>query len=163
MNDIDTMTEVEVLQATEQIRLLEARYARFADEKRWADLAGLFTPDGTFTSQNVGGENVAAMAGRQEIADHLDAVTAGDVTPIHLLTTSEIEILSPTRAHAVWAMADLIFRNEDPPADPAASGGVPPFRTMRGWGHYHVDYVKADGGWLISERLQTRTRLEFAA
>jgi hypothetical protein len=162
MSAVDTMTDVEVLQATEQIRLLEARYARFADEKRWADLARLFTPDGSFTSQNVDGENLAAMAGRHEIADHLSAVTAGDVTPIHLLTTSEIEILSPTSAHAVWAMADLIFRNANPPADPDATDGIPPFRTMRGWGHYHVDYVKADGGWLISQRLQTRTRLEFA-
>jgi SnoaL-like domain len=161
MSDVDAMTDVEVLQATEQIRLLEARYARFADEKRWADLARLFTPDGTFTSLNVDGETLAAMAGRQEITDNLSAVTAGDVIPIHLLTTSEIEILSPTRAHGIWAMADLIFRNQDPPADPAASGGIPPFQTMRGWGHYHVDYVKVAGGWLISQRLQTRTRLEF--
>ena len=30
MSDVATMTDVEVLQATEQIRLLEARYARFA-------------------------------------------------------------------------------------------------------------------------------------
>src|ERR1700722_13395918 len=57
--------------------------------------------------------DVEVLQATQEIAGHLSAVTAGDVTPIHLLTTSEIEILSPTRAHAVWAMADLIFRNEN--------------------------------------------------
>jgi hypothetical protein len=90
MSDADAMTDVEVLLATEQIRLLEARYARFADEKRWADLAGLFMPDGTFTSQNVNGENLAAMAGRQEITDNLSGVTAGDVNAIHMLTTSEL-------------------------------------------------------------------------
>ena len=159
---MNTMTDVEVLLATEEIRRLEARYARFADAKRWPDLAGLFTPDGTFTSQNIDGENLAAMAGRQDITDHLTAVNAGDVTPIHMLMTSEIEILSPTRAHAVWAMADLIFRDDDPPAHTGATGGVPPFTMMRGWGHYHVDYVKVDGAWYFSKRVQTRTRLEFS-
>jgi hypothetical protein len=32
---------------------------------------------------------------------------------------------------------------------------------MRGWGHYHVDYVRIDGAWYVSKRVQTRTRLEF--
>jgi hypothetical protein len=79
-DDADLMTDIEVLKAVEEIRQLEARYARYADEKRWADLAGLFTVDGTFTPQDAGGKPIAVMSGRQEIADSLTAVTAG-VTP----------------------------------------------------------------------------------
>ena len=158
----DVMTDIETLKAVEAIRRLEARYARYADEKRWADLAGLFTVDGTFIPQGADGKPLAVMSGRQEIAGHLTAVTAGDVTPIHMLLTSEIEILSPATAHGIWAMADLIFRDDDPPAHTGATGGVPPFTMMRGWGHYHVDYVKVDGAWYFSKRVQTRTRLEFS-
>jgi hypothetical protein len=163
MSDVaDVMTDIKTLKAVEEIRQLEARYARYADEKRWADLAGLFTVDGTFTPQDADGKPLAVMSGRQEIADSLTAVTAGDVTPIHMLLTSEIEILSPTTAHGIWGMADLIFRNDDPPAHSEVTGNVPPFKTMRGWGHYHVDYVKVDGAWYFSKRVQTRTRLEFS-
>jgi hypothetical protein len=39
------MRNLETLDAIEDIRDLEARYA---DEKRWEDLAGLFTEDGWF-------------------------------------------------------------------------------------------------------------------
>ena len=159
--DADVRSDIEVLKALEEIRRLEARYARYADEKRWADLAGLFTVDGTFTPQNTDGKPLAVMSGRQEIIDSMTAVMNGDVSPIHLLLTSEIDILSPTSAHGIWAMADLIFRNDDPPAQADATGGIPAFKTMRGWGHYHVDYVKIDGAWYVSKRVQTRTRLEF--
>jgi hypothetical protein len=44
--------------------------------------------------------------GQQEIRDSLSAAMAGDVTAIHMLLTPEIEILPPTAAHGIWAMAD---------------------------------------------------------
>ena len=159
--DADVMTDIEMLKAVEEIRQVEARYARYADEKRWADLAGLFTADGTFTSLDAGGKPLAVMSGRQQITDSLAAATAG-TTPVHMLLTSEIEILSPEAAHGIWAMADLVFRNDDPPVHAGVTGNVPAFKTMRGWGHYHVDYVKLDGAWYFSKRVQTRTRLEFS-
>jgi hypothetical protein len=159
--DANVMGDIERLKAVEEIRRLEARYARYADEKRWADLAGLFTVDGTFTPLDTEGNALAVMSGRQGIVDNLTAVMSGDVSPIHLLLTSEIDILSATTAHGIWAMADLVFRNDDPP--PHAPGDVPAFKTMRGWGHYHVDYVKNDGAWYVSKRVQTRTRLEFSS
>jgi SnoaL-like domain len=155
------MNETEILQAVEEIRHLEARYARYADEKRWVDLAGLFTADGTFTPQDADGKPIAVLSGRQEIVDRLTHVGAGDVTLIHMLFTSEIEILSPGAAHGIWAMADLIFRNDEPPALSDVPDDIPSFKSMRGWGHYHVDYKKVDGAWYFSKRVQTRTRLEF--
>ena len=161
--DANVRSDIEVLKAVEEIRRLEARYARYADEKRWADLAGLFTVDGTFTPQDADGKPLAVMSGRQEIVDSMTAVMNGDVSPIHLLLTSEIDILSPTTAHGIWAMADLIFRNDEPPVQADATSDIPAFKTMRGWGHYHVTYRKVAGEWFIATREQTRTRLEFTA
>ncbi|ONI74049.1 hypothetical protein BWI15_11790 [Kribbella sp. ALI-6-A] len=149
------MLDLETLTAIEDIRNLEARYARYADHRRWTDLAALFTADGWFRPMDAEGNEVIMMNGRAAIAELLSARNSGDVQPIHQLFTHEIEIESPTSAKAVWAMADLIHRGEGTEAEPA------PFRTMRGWGHYHVTYRKIDGHWLIATRTLTRTRLEF--
>ena len=155
------MRDLETLNAIEDIRQLEARYARYADEKRWADLAGLFTADGLFRPLDVAGNEVSRMSGREDIAAQLGSRTSGDVQPIHLLLTHEIEIESATAATGVWAMSDLIFRGDSAIPEPQPGAALPPFRTMRGWGHYHVTYRKEDGQWLIAARTQTRTRLEF--
>lgn len=138
---------LEELVAIEEIRRLEARYAFYADHKEWEKLAGLFTEDGWFRPLDVQGNQLSHMVGRTDIAGQLGSRMAGDVQPIHQLFTHEIDITSPITASAVWAMADLIYRD----------GAV----GMRGWGHYHVTYTKTDGQWLIATRTQTRTRLEF--
>jgi SnoaL-like domain len=155
------MRDLETLDAIEDIRGLEARYARYADEKRWGDLGRLFTEDGWFRPLDVEGNEIANMAGREDIATRLGSRTSGDVQPIHQLFTHEIEIESSTSARAVWAMADFIFRGDSAIREQKPGDDRPPFRTMRGWGHYHVTYRKVDGHWLIATRTQTRTRLEF--
>jgi hypothetical protein len=50
------MTDLERLIAIEDLRYLKARYARYADSKDWDALAGLFTPEATFTPHGVDGE-----------------------------------------------------------------------------------------------------------
>ena len=155
------MRDLETLDAIEDIRGLEARYARYADQKRWTDLAGLFTEDGWFRPQDAEGNEIANMAGRADIAAQLGSRTSGDVQPIHQLLTHEIEVESATTARAVWAMADLIFRGDSALPERTPGDARPPFRVMRGWGHYHVTYRKVNGRWLIATRTQTRTRLEF--
>ena len=155
------MRDLETLNAIEDIRQLEARYARYADARRWADLAGLFTEDGWFRPLDPAGKEIANMTGRADIAGQLGSRNSGDVQPIHQLLTHEIEIESATSARAVWAMADLIFRGDSAIPAPKPGDTRPPYRTMRGWGHYHVTYRKEAGRWLIATRTQTRTRLEF--
>ena len=155
------MRDLETLDTIEDIRALEARYARYADHKRWADLAALFTEDGWFRPQDAAGHEVANMAGRADIAAQLGARNSGDVQPIHQLLTHEIEVESATTARAVWAMADLIFRGDSALPERTPGDARPPFRVMRGWGHYHVTYRKENGRWLIATRTLTRTRLEF--
>ena len=56
------MRNLETLDAIEDIRGLEGRYARYADQKRWTDLAGLFTEDGWFRPQDAEGNEIANMA-----------------------------------------------------------------------------------------------------
>jgi hypothetical protein len=149
---------LDTLVSIEEIRQLMARYARLADAKRWADLAGLFTPDGTFNSYAVDGSPVAEMSGRHVIEETLSAVNAGDVQPIHLFLTMEIAPTGPGTAKGNIAMADLIYRGEDYIGKGA---NLPDFRVMRGWGHYDTVYVKEGGRWYIRSLIQTRTRLEF--
>lgn len=156
------MRDLETLNAIEDIRRLEARYARYADEKRWQDLAGLFTEDGWFRSLDVDGKEIVSMTGPADIAEQLGSRNSGDVQPLHQLLTHEIDVETPDTASAVWAMADLIFRGDSAIPEPGPGDTLPPFRTMRGWGHYHVTYRRVAGGWRIATRTQTRTRLEFA-
>jgi SnoaL-like domain len=155
------MNDLETLKATEDIRRLEARYAFYADQKRWRDLAGLFTEDGLFRPLDEAGHELFRMAGREDIASSLEARNSGDVQPIHQLFTHEIDIESSTSAKGIWAMADLIFRGDSAMPVPGPNDKRLPFRTMRGWGHYHVIYRKVDGQWLIASRTLTRTRLEY--
>jgi hypothetical protein len=151
---------LETLIAIEEIRQLNARYARYADAKRWADLADLFTPDGSFTSYAVDGSVVVEMSGRQAIDETLTKANKGDVVPIHMLLSHEIEPTGPDTAHSFYAMADLIYRGEGYVADPVVAN-LPTFRVRRGWGHYEATYVKTEDGWRYRTVIQTRTRLEF--
>ena len=149
---------LDTLVSIEEIRQLMARYARLADAKRWADLAGLFTPDGTFNSYAVDGSPVAERSGRDVIEERLTAANTDDVQPIHMFFTMEIEPTGPDTAKGNIAMADLIYRGEN---YDGTGVNLPDFRVMRGWGHYDADFVKAGGEWRIRTLVQTRTRLEF--
>jgi len=149
---------LDTLVSIEEIRQLMARYARLADALRWADLAGLFTPDGTFNSYAVDGSPVLEMSGRDVIEERLTSSTTGDVQAIHMLLTMEIEPTGPDTAKGNIAMADLMYRGEN---YTGTGVNVPDFRVMRGWGHYDADFVKEGGQWYIRTLMQTRTRLEF--
>jgi hypothetical protein len=122
------LTDIEQLLELEQIRRVEARYVDHADHLDWDGLAQLFTEDGWFAPHSAEGKQIFLAEGRAAIPDVLETSTPSGNQPIHQLLTHEIDFHSLTEAHAVWAMADLIFR-----ADGTA---------MRGWGHYHVTYRK---------------------
>ncbi len=151
------MDAVDKLLAIEEIRRVEARYARFADAKDWAAVGSLFAENGTFAPQDGDGNTIVILKGPKAIADGLAATTGTDVQPLHTLFTAEIDILDETHATNIQAMADLVFRG--PKAVPI--DGLPDFSEMRGWGHYHTTYEKQGGAWLITERVQKRTRMTF--
>lgn len=149
------MTELESLLAKEEVRTLQARYVRTADSQDWKALSDLFTEDARFTAHNVAGDVVGVMTGRAEIAAGTGS-GVGSAVVIHHLFSYEIEILSDQTAHGVWSMEDWIDRQEQPnQSDPDG------FRTMRGYGHYHIDYRKMDGVWFIADLKLHRTRIDF--
>jgi hypothetical protein len=57
----------------------------------------------------------------------------------------EIELTSATRATGIWAMFDYVE--------------LPEF-TLRGFGHYHEEYLKQGGRWRIQSMRLTRLRCE---
>lgn len=159
MADVAVVNDLERLVASDEIRELMARYVRFADYKRWNDLAETFLPDGSFTPYDVDGNPRAEMRGRADIAHTIDT-TIGSAKAIHHLFSYEIEVTSPTSATGVFSMEDMVIRAADEPLVPDNSG-VRPFRTARGSGHYHARYERVDGKWFIAEMTQSRLTLDF--
>lgn len=151
------MDVTERLSIIEELRRLMARYVRYADHQRWQDLADLFTPDGTFTPHRPDGSVWLAMKGREEIAATVGAGGGPGVTLVHHLFSDEIDVDSPTTAHGVWAMEDIVTRPEG-----AEASEVIPYRVMHGFGHYLARFVRTDGPWRIAGLEQTRLRLDFA-
>ena len=153
-------TVLEKLKITDDLRAVMARYVRYADNKDWERLAGLFTPMGVFTPLNEEGVAIRVMSGREEISTKL-LNSVGRAKAIHHLFSFEIEVESATRANGIFAMEDYLIRPEDEELVAQPGSAIPPFRRMHGFGHYHADFIKADGEWLISSLKQTRIKLEF--
>jgi hypothetical protein len=151
------LTELERLVAVDAIRDLQARYVRAADEKRWSDLAALFTADARFIAQDLDGETLAEMRGRDEI-EKIIGGSVGSAVTVHHLFSYEIAIESEASARGVFSMEDIVTRADDEPLPPEVEGGPKPFRGLHGYGHYHVRYELVDGAWLIAESVQTRLK-----
>ena len=154
------MTDLEKLKITDDIRTVMAKYVRNADNKKFNALAGLFTPDGTFTPLDVNGDALVEMSGRVEIAGKI-AASVGQATAIHHLFSFEIDILSPKKVHAVFSMEDRLIRPENEAGVLLSESNVPAFRTLHGFGHYHGDFVKEADTWYIEKLVQTRLKLDF--
>ena len=86
--------------------------------------------------------------GRDAIADFITGVLVG-VTTVHHGHMMEVEVLSPTTAHAITAMEDELWWPEGSPVS-----------WMHGYGHYDEDYVYEDGAWRISCNRLTRLRVD---
>jgi hypothetical protein len=152
-----SVSDVEKLVAINEIREVMARYVRHADHKEFEDLAGLFTPDGTYTPHHVDGRVWMHMEGRESIATTISD-SVGNAQVLHQLFSYETEVLSPTSATSVVSMADMLIR---PEGEPVTSNENTAFKTMRGYGHYHGDFVKIDGRWYIKKLVQTRLKMDF--
>ncbi|MFI5621898.1 nuclear transport factor 2 family protein [Nocardioides sp. NPDC051685] len=72
------------------------------------------------------------------------------VASVHHGHTAEIEVLDDSTARGIWAMSDILR---------PASGT--PFREVRGHGHYHETYRRAEGGWQIATLKLTRLAVDI--
>lgn len=143
------MDDIQKLVAIEEISNLKARYVRYADEKKWSELAKLFTTEATFEAYDEKGSLLVRMKGQEEI-QHAIHDNVGSAQPIHHIFSREFDFTSPTTAHAVWSMEDNIMYPEGSE-----------FSSIRGYGHYHDTYVKVDGKWFIQSLTITRVKMEF--
>ncbi|MEU4409276.1 nuclear transport factor 2 family protein [Streptosporangium sp. NPDC023963] len=143
MNTVGNDDALRRLLDIEEIKQLKARYFRFHDTKKWDEWVRLFTPeihleiDGTVLRDPV----------------ELARVTSGwngNAIAVHRGFMPEIDITGPDTATGIWSMDDYL---EWPEKD-----GLP--QGMRGYGHYHEEYRKIDGRWLISRLRLDRLKLE---
>lgn len=130
--------------AIADIMLLKARYFRFVDTKQWAALAALFTPDATMFFPEAQDAPQPLTASIEIVANALEGAVS-----VHHGHMPEIEILGPDRARGIWAMEDRVFWPSDRPS-------VLGLETLHGYGHYHEDYERHDGRWLIRRMKITR-------
>ncbi len=138
------MNDLERLVAIEDIKNLKARRIRAMDEKRWDDYEAMHAADHVSETYAGGEPAIGAKANTARLAKVL-----GHITSVHHAHTPEITITSATTAEGVWAMEDMLWWNDGEKE-----------LHLHGYGHYHEEYRKEDGRWLISYRTLTRLRVD---
>ena len=133
--DVDTLIELE------QIKRLKYAYFRCLDQKRWDEMATLFTEDAVAAYSNgkytfEGRDNIVAFMSKNMSRDAFHTS--------HRVHHPEIDLLGPTEATGTWAMEDV---NVDTEYD----------FYLTGAGFYEDRYVKMDGAWLLAHTGYKRT------
>jgi hypothetical protein len=131
---------IDRLENAEEIRQLKARYFRFVDEKKWDDLAALFTPDAKILTDGV------PFKTSKEFAYTIRDLT-GPAPSAHSGAMPEIAITGRDTATGIWSMEDIL----NVPAGPNAI-----VEGHNGYGQYHETYKKVHGRWLIDSIVLTR-------
>jgi SnoaL-like domain len=153
-----TLTPAEQFVAIEEIKKLFAARLRCMDTKDWDRYGDYHTEDVVSDSwrglpddkqPQTKGDNV--VVGRERLAATIRAFLDGpaSIASVHHGHTPEIELTSDTTAQGVWAMEDRLWW---------ANGDTE--EHLHGYGHYHEEYRKVDGRWLISYRKLTRLRID---
>jgi hypothetical protein len=146
------MNDIERLLTTEAIKQTKARYFRFLDTKDLERFSDVFAPDATMDMRGESQDGSGLVQGRRQIAEFVLNSVAGIAT-VHHGHTPEIEILSPTSAHGIWAMEDKLWKITN-------SSSTLPFNMLHGYGHYHETYSLIDGQWLIQTTTLKRLRVD---
>ncbi len=151
------MNEIDRLAAIDAIRQLKHRYFRGVDTNDGDLVRALLAEDcvldyrGCCTDPVSGHDYMPAM---NIVLNGRDSWTAGGlakagIVSVHQGHGAEIDIVSDTRASAIWSMTDRLFM---PPGRP--------FAVMTGHGYYHETYVRTDGIWRIATLRIDRIRVE---
>jgi hypothetical protein len=152
-----SLTPAEQLLAIEAIKWTFSERLRCMDMKEWHIYPTLHTenvvsetwgglpddkqPQTDGTSNRIVGRDVLTKA----ISTMLDGAIR--VTTVHHGHMPQIELTSDTTAKGVWAMEDKLWWTNGDHEE-----------HLHGYGHYHEEYEKVDGRWLISYRKLTRLR-----
>ena len=144
------MDQLEKLVAIEEIKKLKARYCRFSDTRDDEAFEALFTDDVEWTLMGLDGTTVLKkIRGKKEHHEWRASLRETRLAGIsvHHCHTPEIEIIDENHATGIWALSDYIRQ--------PAEG-----KNYQGYGHYHEEYVRQNGQWLISKVTVTRLHVE---
>jgi hypothetical protein len=135
--------------AVEQIKQLKARYFRFVDEHRLDDFRSLFADNARIELEGHG-----SFEGADALVEWMRTSRLAETrrVSVHHGHMPEIELISDTTARGIWAMFDYVENrgNEEAPL----------IHMIQGYGHYHEEYEKGNGGWRISSLRLTRIRVD---
>ncbi|MGX6508804.1 nuclear transport factor 2 family protein [Rhodococcus sp. SJ-2] len=155
-----TLTAAEQAMAIEEIKRVFAARLRVMDNKQWELYPTLHTEDVVSETFRLEGgdhshlppaERPGAVVGREPLKNMIQQFLDGGVTvtSAHHGHNPEITLTSDTTATGIWAMEDVLWWT---------NGDVE--EHLHGWGHYHEEYRRVDGRWLISYRNLTRLRVD---
>ena len=143
MKETDLERNIRILEDTEAIKMLKAKYWYCLERKLWDDLGDLFAEDVI----DYMGDGKIGCQGKENVVKHLaDLFNIG--MNLHQGHSPMIEVTSGTTATGKW---DLYAYVE---FDPQALTG------FEGWGSYEDEYVKQDGKWKIKSWEYRPARLE---
>lgn len=160
----DDLSPSEALLAIEEIKQVFSARLRVMDTRQWHLYAGLHTDD--VVSETWGGlpsdtqpvtdGSANRVVGNQTLANTIQQLLDGPVqlTTVHQAHTPEIELTSATTARGVWAMEDHLWWIDEATGEEL---------HLHGYGHYHEEYRRVDGRWLISYRSLSRLRVDAPA
>ncbi len=136
--------DVQRLADIQAITQLKAWYCRCVDTKDWSGYASCLTDD-----TQLAGDGGTVQNGREEVVAFVSTALE-HATTVHHVHNPEITLTGPDTATAIWAMNDYV-------EIPLASGQ--PF-VLRGYGHYHEEYVRTPDGWRVKSSTVQRLRVD---
>ena len=129
MAESELEARIRVLEDTEAIKKLKAKYWRCVDRKLWNELEDVFAEDATADY----GPNMQ-FQGRKAILQFLkDSMGRDSIISTHNGHNPEIEITSDTSARGVWVLNNYMV--------------IDPNTRLREWAYYEDEYVKEKGQW----------------
>ena len=158
-SEVASLSPVEELLAIEEIKKVFSARLRCMDTKQWHIYPTLHTED--VVSETWGGlptdkqpktgDTSNQVVGIEKLTNAIRNMLDGEIplTTAHHAHTPEIVLTSPTTATGIWAMEDMLWWNDGEKE-----------LHLHGYGHYHEEYRKEDGKWLISYRTLTRLRVD---
>ena len=132
------------LATIEEIRQVKYRYLRCVDEKRWDELAEVFTADATVEYGTLVYGQPLKLAGRDEIIAWLRDKLGPDIITVHSAGQPEITVDGDS-TRGTWAFEDTVIATE--------------YRVVvKGAAFYRDRYERgADGRWRIAHTGYVRT------
>ncbi|MCJ7808018.1 MAG: nuclear transport factor 2 family protein [Dehalococcoidia bacterium] len=145
----DLEKRIRVMEDTEAIKKLKAKYFRCVDKKLWDEMEEVWVEDAVADY----GMGIELLQGIKAIMEFLKKNLGGDsMISVHQGHNPEIEITSDTTARGVWVLNDRLI--------------IQTIATLNGWRYYEDEYVKVNGEWkkkstkitnILEEWTQTKT------